>query len=916
MFGFGLQIFGLVTVGLTILLAAYAVYVRVRSSVYTERRFSFVALWTCVTIVSAAILSISDLQPLSIAASLIGIKLEITTFPEKALIVVLAAIYCAIVRSWALSWNGLLTEQGKKNQDRDKPQPFMRIGLEETIRLLRREASPSLATTVKSGNTKLALSAPVDQLPLHGQIKLLIEAKWPEYEFAETDWVGRASCWLGKDRAYNQPVIAVCVEAARDIDFGALNELLDNVPTSSRSRILVIARRLEVASENEVRDKLKPRAIEILQLDHLVATVANFDEYKRRIQDEFKVRRLPDASFAIADILAPTRVRRGLTPSKLKLEDIEEDEDLEKESDPPLDFIELVTAWMKDRTSTKHIALLGKYGQGKSTAALALTHSLLFDAALRAECDDRIPILIRLTGRSPSTTRLAELLGAWGAQYNLSGQVLLALHRAGRLLLIFDAFDEMAYVTDRTARFEHFDALWEFASFGAKLLFTGRPNFFLDDEELKEVLGISKNVAVGPYCEAVRLAPFDILQIEKAVSWLGEEKRLPLVEAIKKLRSLRKVCCRPSLLYLIAHLWDRERLDLQNASVSSANIVREFITYSFERQVQKQKDDAARRPDRQFLNLTKNELDYFTCGIAVACLSEGRQNSIAKDLFESRVRELYDRISWLSLKRGRDEVRSLAIPLVDRFADLPNPVEACIHAVRTHGVIEHDVSRSGYYRFSHKSFCEVLAAEALKNSILTDDDRSAAIELANSISLIELANQPQIVEFVADFLAGGNGGAGELSYVDIYRRVFPSPFGQPALVRIRSCVSAAIFLFSSSNFRIIGLLCFLMLPMVVFSVYFFTNSGLELLMAMGPRSTVVCFFGYAMVVTFIHKIILDYKWNNRSKFNFLWRLCHSFERNGRRMYASELERAAHRLAAKQIDSFGRVAGGGMADAPL
>jgi hypothetical protein len=906
MFGIGLQIFALVAIGLTILLAAYALYVRIRSSTYTERKFSFVALWSCATVMSAAFLSVTDVQLLSIAVGWLGIKLDVTTLPEKALIVLLAISYCYIVRGWSLGWHGLLTEQGRKNRDRGRPQPFITEGLAETIRILKRQPPLQLESNVQNDDRRLALGAPIDELPLQEQIRLLVQAKWPEYEIFEENWVGEVACWLGRDRAYDRPIFLACGENASQFNLTPLTDLTNRKIGPAGVRVLFVFRILRNDFQITVRKLNDKCDVEILSLDELVENVANFDEYRRCIEVEFKQKHLPDASFAIFDVLAPTRVRVGLAQPALEFDDTEKEE-----TKPSRDFGELTVEWLKDGSSTKHLALLGEYGQGKSTAALALTYNLLFDLELRRQCLHRIPILIRLTGRSPSTARLAEMLGAWGSQYNLSGQVLLALHRAGRLLLIFDAFDEMAHVMDRTARFEHFDALWEFASGGAKLLFTGRPNFFLDDEELKEVLGIAKNTAIGPYCEAVRVVPFGIEQIETAVKWLKEDKRVTLIQAVSSSSALREVCCRPSLLYLIAHLWDRDRLDLHSADVNSAGIVLEFIAYSLERQVQKQKDDAARRVERQFLSLTKSELHYFTSGIAVASLTEGRQNSIPKDVFETRIRELYEKIPQASLKSGMDEVRSLAIPMKARFSDLPNPIEACVHAVRTHGVIEHDVSRSRHYRFSHKSFCEVLAAEVLKNSILLDDNVSAAIELANSTPLIELADQPQIVEFVADFLASGGPGMKALSYVDVYRKVFPSRFQQDILVRFRSLLSAVIFLGRyNSRFRVFTL--FLML-MATFSVVYVSFSpvlrAVFLMDSPAAFSRSVRDVSFYLVsgllslfmIMFIQSTLMDAR-NNLSKFNFVWRLCSLFEKTGLAIYPTSVERHAHRRASEILSS--------------
>ncbi len=250
----------------------------------------------------------------------------------------------------------------------------------------------------------------------------------------------------------------------------------------------------------------------------------------------------------------------------------------------------LFSSWIKEH-SRKQIALLGDYGQGKSSEALALTHQLLSNDQFYRDPSFRLPLLVRLTGLSPKTSTPEEFLGAWGARHNLNGRALLALHRSGRTLLIFDAFDEMANVSDRADRFEHFGLLWRFACPAAKIIFTGRPNFFLDDEELKRALGIADETASGPFCSAVRVAPFNAIQIEGALRWLPKKRIKNFMNALRQSAVLAELSSRPSLLFQLAQLWYKNKLSLTSKRLSSATVTRAFITYSLERQVEKQRVD-------------------------------------------------------------------------------------------------------------------------------------------------------------------------------------------------------------------------------------------------------------------------------------------------------------------------------------
>ena len=377
------------------------------------------------------------------------------------------------------------------------------------------------------------------------------------------------------------------------------------------------------------------------------------------------------------------------------------------------------------RSGSQHIALLGDYGQGKSTAALELTYRALHDGEFAAALGRRIPLFIRLTGLSPMTTTPEDLLGAWGTKYGLNGRALLALHRAGRTILIFDAFDEMANVSDRGDRFNHFWTLWQHACPGSRIMFTGRPNFFLDDEELKGALGISEGKATGPYCSAIRIEPFSLAQIQESLRWLSDDQVSLLVNTIDKLPHLKEIAERPSLLFQLSQLWHSGRLNLESTNIESASIIQEFVTYCIERQVAKQSGNiASDSQDHIFIPLRQSELEYFTAGCAVASLDEGRNNSLPEPVFHQTISELWNKIGDNDFPLNFNEGQSLLMSLRERLRDRPEPVETCKQAVRTHGVLEHDPSRSGVYKFSHKSFAEVMAASVITAGALSRSDES------------------------------------------------------------------------------------------------------------------------------------------------------------------------------------------------
>jgi hypothetical protein len=204
-------------------------------------------------------------------------------------------------------------------------------------------------------------------------------------------------------------------------------------------------------------------------LDNLV----NFTDYKNEIRKRVIVSTLPESELTLNQVYTPSEFLQ---------------EDLSKEVKSSNYVENYLKEWLQE-SSRKQIALLGGYGQGKSSTALMLSYQLLFE---NLQISTRIPILIELRGMSPRNLTPLALLGAWASRYRIEPQALMRLLIAGRLLLIFEGFDEMALIGNMEARRKHFETLWKFCYPQNKILITGRPNFFLDDQEMKKALGIDK----------------------------------------------------------------------------------------------------------------------------------------------------------------------------------------------------------------------------------------------------------------------------------------------------------------------------------------------------------------------------------------------------------------------------------------
>lgn len=163
--------------------------------------------------------------------------------------------------------------------------------------------------------------------------------------------------------------------------------------------------------------------------------------------------------------------------------------------------------WANGRDSRLWV-LLGDYGTGKT----AFTEKLAYELAKRAMADHLAPVPLRVSLRDfPNKVRLDELLAERWLQ--ASGQrkdpgVLLHLVQRGRIVLLFDAFDEMGIATAGRSVVEQFRMLVAITAnagdttAGNRVLITCREQFFKDHGDLlKAATGPQDRIASSPLQE-------------------------------------------------------------------------------------------------------------------------------------------------------------------------------------------------------------------------------------------------------------------------------------------------------------------------------------------------------------------------------------------------------------------------------
>ncbi len=736
-------------IGLLVLLcvALGVLLIRIRSNKegYTRERFSFVALGAIVTLGSALIAGVTTgRMPSSFIGSIAGMVSGGGPPPApptgaESLLIVGAYIFTV----WKIfgmhqHWDGLKSVAQYEREQIGSAPTMVREGIEEAKRVLQRSPPLAIYHTLDFRDYVTTLPEIVDPIAWRDQARMLVCLSSSSYEFHERDaWHDRQGCWIGRnvdteDTVAIYPVASLPPqdELVRFVDYA---RRIANMHASRLSEAIVVVE----DEEGQPFSAHPPETLSLIRIEtqlSLLTRLVSLRDYRNDIKQRAEAT-LAESPLSLVDAYVPSRFSRHG----------EEDEDIES----------YLIKWLEE-AGQRQLAVLGEYGQGKSTAALMFAYHLLLDPKHQG---GRIPILIELRGSSPRNLEPLQLLATWGAKYHINPQGLMRLHIAGKLVLIFEGFDEMALVGDRDMRLRHFMTLCQFCYPKARILVTGRPNFFLDDEEMNVALGIGEPRANGPYCEALRLLPFNVEQIEGALRKQPIMIREQILAFARKNDRFRELVSRPSILHIVGALWEKERLFDKVQSLSSAFVIGLYIRHSFTRQGRKEGDSPA------FMALNTPEREFFMKGTAAFMSAKELPNQIAaRDLnilIERFISAIPDSVST----QGSTILGETPVPLRIRLQDGELPMEHVKTDVRTCGILVDDPAVPGTFRFGHKSFMEYLFAAVVAEIFSGKGDHGAgSIMRVTGAHASQVLQHAECVGFLAELLESTSIGIQRPSY--------------------------------------------------------------------------------------------------------------------------------------------------------
>jgi uncharacterized protein YjbI with pentapeptide repeats len=350
-----------------------------------------------------------------------------------------------------------------------------------------------------------------------------------------------------------------------------------------------------------------------------------------------------------------------------------------------------VDGWL-DEPGRNHLSILGDFGSGKTWFCQRYAY-LAAKRYLADPAHNRIPVLISLRNYSRAYDVEQLITDAIANRYGVTlaagYKTFARLNEAGRLLIIFDGFDEMERrVSDYRTTVENF---WELANAvcpASKVLLTCRTAYFRHRREEENTLAprpARVSVAAGDQLidlrdqdrfEVVYLQEFDDEAIRLAL-----KKRLPVGwetvhDKIQDLSNLRDLASRPVLLDMIV----KTLPEIADASqINQATLYESYVDKLLKRRWSKDTD-----------YIPPEDRLYF-------------------------VQEL----AWEMYTTQRPTIPFSEFPerVTRHFSLKDNPEQAAFFErdVRTQSYLERD--DLGNYHFAHKSFMEYFVARKMSDLI-------------------------------------------------------------------------------------------------------------------------------------------------------------------------------------------------------
>lgn len=695
-----------------ITLVVIVLYLIFRKKNYSRERFAFFSTLLIFsfgsTVFTHIVFDYSLINIISILFNelpLDNIEIQSTSWSDKIWSVIILFMLIAFVISIFDKWrdDGSLSSEDQKLLAVNKDLSFYHAALYGMKLGAIPLASPDDSVVEKEKYELYHLDRTLDW---HSEVRDLLNMSSQQYKILDTDWHSEKKTFISSYS--NQSILVLCTQSlpSKNTVSETINYFVSNYKID---RVIVAAKEL---SELPVNNECLGHRVEYKSKSSMLDNLVNFEDYYEYIREAFNVNEVSEGDgVCLKDIYVSSSGYLADLDNKSEGKDVSNVESF-------------LINWATDNKNNNQVTLLGEYGQGKSVLSMKLALELIESKA------NRIPIIIELRGKSPRNETMASIIASWALRFNINVKAVQKLLQEGRLVVILEGFDELDLVGDKLRRLEHFKRLWEFARYKkSKVMITGRPNLFLNNNEAREYLHLNNDSSSLFQVTALHLKPFSRDKIDLALRKSSSDIKsqiLRLYDSGNMEAGFNDLISRPSTLYQTSVIWN----ELDKSNLNSAKVINEFINHAYRRQAEKLQTMGPTGLEPSVLTI--QERSYFMLGVAVGMVKKtDYSNQISGSLLEAIVSRLY----W-DIPAEVSSDHPSAMPLRERLELHSDGIDSIYSDVRTSGILVRELAVMDSFKFAHKSFLEFLFSKYIVGLIIKDDSEIVYNTISSSLSVV------------------------------------------------------------------------------------------------------------------------------------------------------------------------------------
>lgn len=496
------------------------------------------------------------------------------------------------------------------------------------------------------------------------------------YRVARLTGIGSRRRLLAEKQSEGNSIRRFITCSSSDVGSGDVDTTLGEIAADPHADAWLVApSRARISPESRALAGRSGR-VQILSMADFYAQMVPFNDYLESLVGQYESSDIPRYYVE----LGARKPQFDLTRSTVIRED----------SFRPLD--EYIDSWLQS-SDHNHISVLGDYGTGKTW----FCRRYAARQAKRYLADperNRIPILISLK-EFTKTLKIEPLItdalvNAYGLQLGGGFATFQHLNRYGKLLILFDGFDEMESRVDQVVTTKNFEELAKAVVPGgkSKVILTCRTPYFQSNlQEITILMGEDEgriDLRSRPNFEIMYLEPFNDEQVKEALRKRVSDSWQYYYQQIKTTYDLPNLSRRPVMIEMIVDTLPDVK-DLPE--INSAILYRKYTDRWIRKNIQE---------ERTFLDAESKQI-------------------------------FMEELAWEMYTSGESSIHFTDVPArVQRHFGLSSKttIDYYEHDIRAQSYLVRD--HLGNYSFAHKSFMEFFVASRIFRSIRENDQSRLA----------------------------------------------------------------------------------------------------------------------------------------------------------------------------------------------